>query len=151
MIVLQDTREQHPMDFSFYPQIEVKRQKLDLGDYTLAGMENTLVIERKASTSELAMNVGLDRVRFEKELEKTINIKYVYLILEFSMNDVLEFPKGSNIPKSKLKDVRIHGKFILKILNDYEKRYGLTYIFCDNKIQATEKVVEIFERITKMV
>lgn len=51
-----DSREQYPYAFG---GAEVR--KLDYGDYTLAGKENEIFIERKASVAELAGNLTTKR------------------------------------------------------------------------------------------
>jgi hypothetical protein len=48
-VVLIDTREKPPLNFSSFPNwiAGARRQKLDVGDYSIEGMEDLLVIERK--------------------------------------------------------------------------------------------------------
>ena len=73
--VLVDTREQLPWwlpgdhdEFGF--QFEVRRVALRSGDYALRGLEDRLLIERKASVTELAGCIGFGRPRFERQLQR---------------------------------------------------------------------------------
>ena len=69
-IVLRDTREKNGWDFSSQDKcMAVKDWGLKTGDYTARGLEKSLVIERKASTGELAMNLGQKRKPFEAEMD----------------------------------------------------------------------------------
>lgn len=47
-----DTREQHPLDFSSYPDVRIVRAKLWPGDYSLQAATRLMAIERK-SVSDL--------------------------------------------------------------------------------------------------
>lgn len=147
MKIIRDTREKVGYwDFSFYGHEQYIR-KLDTGDYSIEGYENNLCIERKKSTSELAINIGSDSKRFEAELERMKIYKYKYIILEFSVDDVLKFPKNSNIPKALASKIKISGQFIMKKILEYEKEYGVEIIFAGNQQKAIDLVLEIFQEI----
>ena len=51
-VVVVDTREQHPFDFSRFKGwfSGVERRALKLGDYYITGLEEVCVVERKAPT-----------------------------------------------------------------------------------------------------
>ena len=87
-LVIKDTRERDGWYFkeSNYCQGMVDK-KLDTGDYSVEGLEDVLCIERKGSVSELANNI-VDK-RFDRELERMRDFKYKFLILEFSINDIM--------------------------------------------------------------
>lgn len=63
-----DTREQHPADVSPLKSI---RGTLPTGDYSLAGLESHVAIERK-SLGDLLSCIGTSRERFEKELQRLL-------------------------------------------------------------------------------
>ena len=70
-VVLKDTREKNGWNFNSSSKcLAVARWGLKTGDYTIRGLEKDLVIERKASTGELAMNLGKKRKAFEAEIER---------------------------------------------------------------------------------
>src|SRR5688572_1939018 len=95
--VLRDTREQCGWIFSRSKAISlVIDSKLETGDYTIAGLEDKLCIERKASTAEIANNIC--EKRFFAELDRMLIFPHRFIICEFSFKDVLDFPKNSGIP-----------------------------------------------------
>ncbi len=146
-----DTREQQPLDFGFYPDVTTISRKLKTGDYCLEGMEDFLVIERKHSVGEITNNIGIEKQRFLNELDRMSSIKYAYLVCEFSIANVLEFPKNSGIPENKWKKLKMNGKFILKTLYGFEQKYGITVCFCDNRAGSTKKIIEICEYVQKIM
>ena len=67
--IIQDTREKKPWTFSATGSVrDVKVVKLDTGDYSIEGMEDSFMIERKSSVDELFMNLGVQWKRFEREM-----------------------------------------------------------------------------------
>ena len=120
-------------------------EKLDYGDYTLIGFEDVLSVERKASTAELAKNVH--EARFERELNKLSKFKYSYLLLEFSLSDILNFPLNSGIPNKKWKYLKVTGQYLLRKLSEYQVKYDIKILFCDNKKNAWIMLNSIFKRV----
>ena len=64
--VIVDSREQAPFTFSGYPAV-VEVATLASGDYSLAGFESRIAIERK-SLPDLVACLGTERERFTREL-----------------------------------------------------------------------------------
>jgi ERCC4-type nuclease len=153
MKIIRDTREKVGYwDFSFFGY-EMEVVKLKTGDYSISGYEDILCIERKKSTAEMAINCGTDSPRFEAELERMQHFEYKYLILEFTVSMLLDFPKGSGIPKrfhkttGKEIKVRMNGGFIMKKLKEYEDKYGIDVIFAGSQAGAVEVAEEIFREV----
>ena len=75
MVIVIDTREQRPLDFSFWKDVTVQRRELWPGDYTVLGGAQYLAVERK-SVSDLVgtMKTGYAGIcsttpkRFDREL-----------------------------------------------------------------------------------
>ena len=123
-IILKDTREKQGWDFESSEKCEAQIDiGLKTGDYTLEGLETSLCIERKASTGELAMNLGKKRKTFEAEIERMSHFRWAYIICEFSIDDLMMFPERSGIPQSKWRFIRMNGKFMWKKLREYEEDY----------------------------
>ena len=142
--VIQDTREQQGWYFSEYDKCSgMEIGTLKTGDYTMKGFEEMVCIERKASTSEIANNLGKKKKPFQAEMD-------AFLVLEFSMDDLLNYPKNSNVPKSKMGYVRITGKYLLKCLIEYQVWYNVKVLFCDNKQNAFAVTNSIFKRLNEM-
>jgi len=141
--VIRDTREKKPHIWEPSDTCEgTIIKKIYPGDYTIDGFENTLAIERKASTGELAANIS--QKRFQKEMEFMGTIPHTYLLLEFSMTDVLNFPQNSNIPEKLWPKLRCNGNYILSKLFAYEMYYGIRVLFCDNRENAWHVMNRLF-------
>lgn len=84
--IITDTREQRPLSFENLhirgvPKLDVMVHKLDVGDYSVQGLEDRLFIERK-SAQDLYGTLFQGRERFERELERAREHKYKYLVIE---------------------------------------------------------------------
>lgn len=78
--IVVDTREQSPFSFFCYG-VQVERSTLHTGDYSLAGFENLLTLERK-SMSDLAGCMTSGRERFERELLRMREFESAAVIVE---------------------------------------------------------------------
>lgn len=140
--IIVDTREQTPWTFDNYV---VANQKLDTGDYSIQGLEHIFTIERKKSVSEIANNIS--EKRFDKELERLKNFKYSFLLLEFSLDNVLDYPIGSTVPKKIWNNLKITNKYILKYLTQINIDYNLNILYCGNSQAAEEMAISIMKRM----
>tara|TARA_Y100001938_G_scaffold145524_1_gene222358 strand:- start:13026 stop:13511 length:486 start_codon:yes stop_codon:yes gene_type:complete len=151
-IVLRDTREKNGWDFSSQDKcMAVKDWGLRTGDYTARGLEKSLVIERKASTGEIAMNLGQKKNAFEAEMERMSKFRWAYIVCEFSIDDIMSFPENSGIPKKRWQYMRMNGKYIWKRIREIEEEFGVVFLFLDNKHDAEDKVVRIFDEVTEIL
>ncbi len=149
--VIKDTREQDGWFFSSYDKCEgMEMGTLHTGDYTLKGYEDIVCVERKASVSEIAMNLGRKKKPFQEEIERMKDFHFSFLILEFDMNDVLKYPEGSRVPKNARSKVKVTGKYLLKCLMEFEIWYDTKIIFCGNKQNAFLVTNSIFKRLTEL-
>ena len=143
--IIKDTREKDGWNFEFYDNCKgVEIRGLKTGDYTVEGLEESLCIERKASTAEISTNLGKERKRFEAELERMSKFSFSYILCEFSCENLMEFPKNSTIPYPRWKYLRMNGKRMYSLLRSYEENYGIEVVFCNNKNEAELKAMEIF-------
>jgi ERCC4-type nuclease len=140
--IIVDTREQIPWEFGFH---DTAKQKLDTGDYSILGFENILAIERKKSVSELATN--LSENRFKDVLERLSKIKHPYMIFEFSLDEIYNFPVGSDIPKRLWDKLKISGNYIVKRLIEIQLQYNIQVVFCDDASNAERFCVSLMKRI----
>ena len=149
--VIKDTREQDGWFFSEYDKCQgTELGTLHTGDYTLKGFEEVVCIERKASTSEIAMNLGRKKKPFQKEMERMKEYPFSFLICEFDMEDILKFPKGSKVPQRARSQVRITGKYLLKSLMEFQIWYDTKILFCGNKENAFLVCNSIFKRLNEL-
>lgn len=142
-MIIVDTREQKPWDFSFYGH-EVTVAKLEYGDYSIAGKTDQIFIERKATTGELSNNLCTDigYRRFNAEMERSGEARKV-LICEFPENYMETFPEKSGIPKSKHKFIRISAKFLRKRLHEIVDKYSVEVYFNNTIGEAEELALKI--------
>ena len=152
--VIKDTREQDGYTFESFTGrytscAGMVVRKLDTGDYSLEGLEDRLCIERKGRVSELAINLGKDKARFMREIERMQEFEFPFLILEFSLDDLIKFPEGADIPEGNMSKVKITGKYLLKMLVEIQMNYNIPVYFCDNKRNAKFLINSIFKRVNE--
>jgi len=140
--IIVDTREQQPWEFGYH---ETAKKKLDTGDYSMEGFEEILAIERKKSVSELATN--LSESRFKNVLERLSQIRHPYMVFEFDIDDIYNFPVGSDIPKKLWGKLRISGNYIIKRLIEFQLQYNIHIVFCGDPSNAERFSVSLMKRI----
>lgn len=88
-----DTREQHPLEFSFGDETKketprVVRSTLTTGDYSISGLElSECVVERK-SLDDLLGCVGNQRDRFEREIYRLLAFRARAVVVEASWENL---------------------------------------------------------------
>jgi ERCC4-type nuclease len=82
-----DTREQE--GYSFDPRLAATvRRALPAGDYSVAGLENIVAVERK-SLDDFVSTVIHSRARFRKELRKLAEYRAACVVVEAGLLEVL--------------------------------------------------------------
>lgn len=145
-MILVDTREQCPFLFEAYG-ITTKSCKLDTGDYTFLDMEDQICIERKKTVSEFATNIGKDWKRFSAELERMKVFPYKYIICEFPIEDIENYPNVNCIPKKVRQYIRITPQFIIKRIEQIENDYNIIFFFCSTTEQAEQTVIDLYREL----
>lgn len=153
--VIKDTREQDGYTFVKYTTRYhscdgMVTKKLDTGDYSLVGLEDKICIERKASTAELATNLGQDKYRFMAEIERMKPFPHKYIVLEFSMEDLMIFPEESGIPEEKWGSIKITNKYMMKMLMEFGLYDNIHVLFCGSRKNAKLTTTSILKRINEM-
>lgn len=146
MIILQDTRERTPWDFTFYGYEQVI-QTLQTGDYTLKGYEKLCCIERKRTSGEIAVNLGVKKAPFMKEIARMQEFEHRYIICEFSEDTLMKFPYEAGIPKSMIPRIRISKNYISSCLKNFNDELGINVIFCNSVADAEMTAIGIFREI----
>jgi ERCC4-type nuclease len=145
--VLVDTREKKPWFFGvnqFCSGSEIR--SLKTGDYTIEGYEDLVCVERKRSTAEIAQNIVDER--WDNELVRLNQFKYAYIVLEFTADNVMEYPLGTSIPKRIYSKLKVNGSFIMHKLIGYMIKYpNIKVIFAGT--QAKEIAEIIFKRVVQ--
>lgn len=145
MKIIIDTREKQEWKFDFY-KCQCISKKLDYGDYSIEGMENIILIERKKSVSEISINLGSKREQFFRELKSLSQVEYPYLICEFPREYIDMFPVNSGIPRKLWPKIRMNTGFILSSINQIEN-LGINIIFTSSKEEANIYAYKIMKEV----
>ena len=143
--IIVDTREKMPWTLTASTIDGAISKKLDTGDYSIEGYEDKVCIERKRDAAELAANVC--QARFKSELERMMTYEYRYLILEFNIQDVLDYPVGSSVPPARWKKLKTRGPYIMKCISQFQVKYGINVVFAGNSRNAEYAATNIMKRI----
>lgn len=140
MVVLIDTREQentHITDYLSKKKIPYEVRKLNYGDYSIKISRNeeigvnrdfffddSVVVERKGSLSELAGNLTKDRTRFESELIRAKGANIALMIENATYSDLVMGRYRSEY----------NAKSFVATLATYSARYGLDVNFVEKEL-----------------
>lgn len=82
MLIVVDSREQCPFPFTHERyEAKTKQGALTVGDYSLAGLEDKVAVERK-SLPDLVACLGRERERFERELMRGAALDAFAVVVE---------------------------------------------------------------------
>jgi len=144
--IIIDTREKVGLwEFQSSKIGEIHRTKLDVGVYSIVGLEDILYIERKRNPAEFYSNIT--EKRFYKEFERGKDYKYKYMILEFDSSDIYFFPHNSDIPKKIWPKLKITPNYIFKQISEIQVNYGVSIIFAGNQDTASFMATNIMKRV----
>ena len=176
--VIRDTREKNGWMFSKYDKCAgMESGTLHTGDYTLRGFEEVVCVERKASVSELAINLGKKKKAFYAEMQRIKDYPFKFLVFEFSFSDLAEYPYSLLTEDEKrayfeylvcrgtVNEVRkppigkrleivekgkVTGKYLTKCLMEIQIWYDTKIMFCDNKENAFLVCNSLFKRLNEL-
>ena len=142
-----DKQEKLPLTFTSPLISAVKRVSLPYGDYAAVvyGKKCTKIFERK-SKQDLWGTLGgnpTNHRRFKNEIEraKKDNVELI-LITECSQTNIL---KGCTYKKKgKFVDLKMNGLAMLRKINTFQDKYGLRYVFCNNREEMATHITEEF-------
>ena len=120
-------------------------RKLDTGDYSLVGLEDKICIERKGCVEEVAINFGKKKKQFLAEIERMKEFPHRFILLEFTLEDLMKFPEDTRIPNKS--SVKITGKYILRTLMEFQVNDDVHVVFCGDKHNAFLYANSLFKRI----
>lgn len=143
--IIIDTREQKPLSFFHEDVGECIRGTIKTGDYTIVGLEDKLTIERKGAILEFYKNIT--EKRFWNEMERMSAYKYKFLLLEFSLANIMSFPYGCGLSKENMKKLKITYKFLLKCIYRIQVEYGVHVVFGEDRETATQLITDIMRMI----
>ena len=119
-VIIIDTREPWPHSWMpcFGDKVQVERGMLETGDLALKGLEDTVAVERK-TTSDFLGVIGGNRERFERELKRSRHIGHFAIIVEGSMQAILQSARGA------------HPNAVIGTITAWTRRY-CPIVFCDS-------------------
>ena len=137
MIILQDSREQNPLEFNHPYITKVEIRKLDIGDYNCQftdGYIPPVYFERK-SLADLFQTFGQDYSRFKKEILRAKELNYtIVIIIEGSFTRILKGYERS----------MVEGISILRKLFTLWIKYGIHFVCCKNREEMAEYIAEFY-------
>ncbi|MCK4414410.1 MAG: hypothetical protein KAY32_12785 [Candidatus Eisenbacteria sp.] len=128
-VVVVDSREQRPYAFKAR-RVTCVRRALPAGDYSLAGLETVVAVERK-TLDDLVNTVIWSRGRFRRELERLRTYEASCVVVEADLRDVLTGKYWS----------KAHPSSVLGAVMAIIVESGVPVFFCSNR-QAARLFVE---------
>ena len=84
IVAIVDSREQTPLDLA---RLQTVEGTLTTGDYSVLGLEHVIAIERK-SLGDLISCVGVERSRFDREVQRLLAYPVRAIVVESSWADL---------------------------------------------------------------
>jgi ERCC4-type nuclease len=98
-VAIIDTREQNPLSFRRFKEwfARIEHRALRLGDYSVGGMEDSCVVERK-DLADLIQSFTTNRTVFVNRLRRMSELPYSLLVITASLTEIKsEYPyRGAN-------------------------------------------------------
>lgn len=141
-----DSREQKPFDFSRVNSrefvITTETKKLDAGDYSIKGLENRFIVERKA-VADLVGTLVAGHERFIREMGRMNGFDEAYIVVEGQATDIFRqcWEHGQdrffNMMMQSLLAYAYHYHIRVKLCKDRE----------DATIYTAKKAIEFYKKI----
>lgn len=135
--IVVDTREQLPLW-----ERNIKKEKLDVGDYSIEGYENKIAIERK-SLPDAYSTLTRGMSRFKRELERAESYDYFAIVIDGSYTSLVE-KNWDNAHYTKLR-----GYIITATLFTLHVKYGINIFFSNGRKESKRIIKEIFKAYLK--
>jgi ERCC4-type nuclease len=139
--IIRDTREQKGKGWMFRASANcagMEKEKLDVGDYAIKGLEDTIMIERK-TIGDLWGTLGNQKnyQRFLREMNRAKNHRMKFLIIEGSLADV-----DRGYQWSKVSANNIHAKLV-----SLQVKHNLHVIFAGRTDRARGYVRKLMAKL----
>ena len=132
LTIIEDTREQTPLDFSAFPFVTVERGTLHSGDYSVKGYEERFAIERK-SLADLLGTITHGHARFERELQRLMSFQYAAVVVEAPEID---------LRTGKYRSLLLP-RAAVGMITAFEVRYRIPFHFCGTRTMAAQRIYEL--------
>ena len=129
--IIVDTKEQKPWHFG--PEFGIVSRSLTTGDYSIAGHEDRITVERK-SLGDLVGTVIQDWIRFRKQLYRMAGMDLAIIVAECNLSDIQEHKYESDAnPESVI--ARCHECMV---------DHGVPVVFAGDSLRAARYVERLF-------
>lgn len=127
MNILVDNREGKAFTFQGdrYENVEVQTGTLSTGDYSIAGLEHRIAVERK-SLPDLIGSISRGRDRFERELQRARGLDAFMVVVESPFSELVAGNYRS----------RMQPKAATQTIYSFMARYRCSFHFADNRVWA---------------
>jgi DNA excision repair protein ERCC-4 len=137
--VVTDSREQLP--YIFDPaKVATIRKALPAGDYSLAGLEDRVAVERK-SLADFVTTVIRGRKRFHRELQKLSAFEAACVVVECNFRDLVDGRYRSDA----------HPHAIIATIASIVVDFGVPVYFCSDRQAACRFVEEYLTRFHRRI
>ena len=124
--IIRDTREQDGFSFVGFP-CTVTAGTLEAGDYSLAGFERRVAIERK-SLPDLVACLGVERERFARELARLRGYDCAAVVVEATADDL----------RAGHFRARLNPEAAWQSVLAFTQRYRIPFFWAENRADAEE-------------
>ena len=122
MKIIIDSREKLPYTFH-NNDVGLETAKLNAGDYSLAGFDDRVAVERKSLDDLVGCLHGSGRERFERELARAGSYERFAVIIESSLQHIIMKRYHSKMtPQS-----------VIQSITAFYIRYGSPFLFCGDR------------------
>jgi len=132
MKIVIDSREQKPL----FKNGVVK--KLDVGDYSIYGLEDKICIERKSLT-DLFGTLGQGHQRFKKELQRAMKLDYFAIVVDGDFTKI----QTKNFDGAEF--IKMEGGTVTKILMTLHHKYKINMFFTKGRNDSKRLIRSLFE------
>ena len=124
--IIQDSREQAPFRSEGFPAV-VEVAGLDAGDYSLAGFERRVAVERKSIQDLVGCLTG-ERPRFERELQRLKAMDAAAVVVEATADDL----------RAGHFRARLNPEAAWQSVLAFTQRYRIPFFWAENRADAEE-------------
>ena len=133
LTIIEDSREQQPLDFTGHRGVESVRSGLKTGDYSVQGYEDKICFERKSIPDLVGTLIG-GHERFLREMDRMKDYEEKYILVEHSASKAYLYCERHGVEY----------KFdtIIQSLLAYAYHYRVRVRFCKNREDMAEYIVK---------
>ena len=136
-IIIEDSREQTPLKLD-----KSKREKLDYGDYAIAGKFNKHINVERKNLSDFVGTLSKGYDRFCREIDRAkADNAYLVVLVEDDINKALSFDRDFRLRYAKTTPSHVFNR-MRTILAKYD---NIQFVFIKGREEAARVLIKIFE------